>query len=70
LERWISRDEEEEKSAPLPLWNPPTLPATPNGSVDYSVLKGLRELQEEGEPDILEELAESFWKTLRASLKR
>ncbi len=41
----------------------------PDGSVDQSVLEGLRELQEEGEPDILEELVEMFLKDASSQLE-
>jgi CheY-like chemotaxis protein/HPt (histidine-containing phosphotransfer) domain-containing protein len=69
LERWISRDEEEEKSGTTPTVQAADTSATPNGSVDYSMLKGLRELQEEGEPDILEELLEMFLEDTPSQLK-
>ncbi|MDQ3302653.1 MAG: response regulator [Actinomycetota bacterium] len=60
LERWISRDEGEEKPDDTPALESSDTSATPNGSVDHSKLEDLRELQEEGEPDILEELVEIF----------
>jgi CheY-like chemotaxis protein len=44
LDRWISRDEEEEKLGTTPSLEPADTPATPSGSVDYSVLEGLRKL--------------------------
>ncbi|HZH98528.1 MAG TPA: response regulator [Fimbriimonadaceae bacterium] len=59
LERWISRDEEEKPGATPALELSDTSP-TPDVSVDYSVLESLRELQGEGEPDILEELVGIF----------
>jgi len=58
LERWVSEDREPEKKATVSAADDGS--TTPNGSVDYSKLEGLRELQEEGEPDILEELIELF----------
>jgi two-component system, sensor histidine kinase and response regulator len=69
LERWLSRDEEEEQSGTTPAPESSDTSADPNGSVDYSVLKGLRELQEEGEPDILEELVELFLEDAPSQLK-
>jgi signal transduction histidine kinase/CheY-like chemotaxis protein/HPt (histidine-containing phosphotransfer) domain-containing protein len=69
LERWLSRDEEEEKPGTTPALESSDTSATPNGSVDYSVLEGLRELQEEGEPDILEELAEIFLEDAKSQLE-
>ena len=56
LERWLLQDEEkvgQDTSAPG-AGNGTA--AAPNGSLDHSVLEGLRELQEEGEPDVLAEL--------------
>ncbi len=77
MERWTSRDAEEGK---------PTTPAAPGSagtsvtaedSVDYSVLESLRELQEEGEPDILVELigkfsgdAASYLETLKEAVQK
>ena len=62
LERWVSEEKEPEEEA--------TVSAAGNGSatredseedpLDLSVLAGLCELQEEGEPDILNELIELF----------
>ena len=40
LDRWISRNEEEEKTSTTPTLKPADTFATPNGSVDYSVLEG------------------------------
>ncbi|HLL40933.1 MAG TPA: response regulator, partial [Rubrobacteraceae bacterium] len=59
LERWISRDNEKKPGATPALESADTSP-TPDVSVDYSVLESLRELQGEGEPDILEELVGMF----------
>jgi signal transduction histidine kinase/DNA-binding response OmpR family regulator len=58
LKRWAPEEREPEEEARVPAADDGS--ATPNGSVDYSKLEGLRELQEEGEPDILEELIELF----------
>jgi CheY-like chemotaxis protein/HPt (histidine-containing phosphotransfer) domain-containing protein len=69
LERWLSRDEEEEKPGTTPALESADTSATPSGSVDYSVLEGLRELQEEGEPDILEELVAMFLKDAPSQLE-
>jgi CheY-like chemotaxis protein len=69
LERWISRDEVEEKPGTTPALESADISAIPNSSVDYSVLEGLRELQEEGESDILEELAEMFLKDAPSQLE-
>jgi PAS domain S-box-containing protein len=69
LERWLSRDEEEEKSGTTPALEPSNTSAPPNGSVDYSVLKGLRERQVEGKPDILKELVELFLEDTPNQLK-
>ncbi len=62
LERWVPEEKELEEEA--------TVSAASDGAsamkdleedpLDWSVLAGLRELQEEGEPDILEELMEMF----------
>ena len=55
LERWVSKvDEEEAKEDTTPARE------AGEGSVDLSVLFGLRELQEEGKPDILNELIELY----------
>ena len=43
--------------------------ATTGGSVDFSVLVALRELQGEGEPDILNELIELFLDEVPTQLK-
>jgi signal transduction histidine kinase/DNA-binding response OmpR family regulator/HPt (histidine-containing phosphotransfer) domain-containing protein len=59
LERWLLQDEEKiEPDTFAPGAASST--AAPVGSIDQSVLEGLRELQEEGEPDILKELIELF----------
>ena len=55
LERWISPIEEKANSDTTILAQ-----ERAEGSVDLSVLFGLRELQEQGEPDILEELVDLF----------
>jgi signal transduction histidine kinase/CheY-like chemotaxis protein len=60
LERWLSRDEEEEKPVTTPALESSDTSATLNVSVNYSMLESLRELQEEGEPDILAELIGLF----------
>ncbi len=59
LERWISKADEDKVPAPesgdgLVEGEPEEAP------LDWSVLAGLRELQEEGEPDILEDLIGLF----------
>jgi CheY-like chemotaxis protein len=59
LERWISPDKEEKPGAAPALESADTS-ATLDVCVDYSVLESLRELQGEGEPDILEELVGIF----------
>ncbi len=57
LDRWVSRPGQ---SASLPT--EAEVPATPEEAppLDLSVLEGLRELQGQGEPDIVTELAEMF----------
>jgi CheY-like chemotaxis protein len=52
LERWLLLGEEKvESDTPAPEAGNDT--TVPNDSVDHSALEGLRELQEEGEPNIL-----------------
>jgi two-component system, sensor histidine kinase and response regulator len=65
LERWVSKEDEEEAEADT------TTPAREvgEGSVDLSVLLGLRELQEVDEPDILNELIELFVKEVPSELE-
>jgi two-component system, sensor histidine kinase and response regulator len=59
LERWISRDEEKvEPDTPAPEAGNSS--AAQQSSVDRSVLAGLRELQQEGDSDLLKELIEIF----------
>ena len=63
LERWIPQEEEEEvepETTPAAREVGSNGSASPNGTIDRSVLLGLRELQGEGEPDILKELIELF----------
>ena len=68
LERWLLYDEEKvEQDTTAPGAGNGT--AAPNGSIDQSVLEGLRELQEEGEPDILKELIELFLADVPPQLK-
>jgi two-component system sensor histidine kinase/response regulator len=62
LERWTSRDEEGETPDGTSAPESAGTYATPADSVDYSVLEGLRELQDVGEPDVLEELVGMFLK--------
>jgi CheY-like chemotaxis protein len=59
LEHWLLQDEEkvEPDTSAAEEVNGTTIP---KDSIDHSVLQGLRELQEEGEPDILKELIELF----------
>jgi two-component system, sensor histidine kinase and response regulator len=58
LERWVPEGKEPEREASVSESDHGL--ATPIGSVDYSKLEGLRELQQEGESDILCELLELF----------
>ncbi len=64
LERWVTHNRDG-NGAP-----DPTIPALEEGEnpVEFSVLFGLRELQEEGEPDILEELIGLFLAEVPAQL--
>jgi two-component system, sensor histidine kinase and response regulator len=66
LERWLLQGEEKVEPDTSALGNRPVVP---DGSVDHSVLKSLRELQEEGEPDVLKELIELFLEDLPPQFK-
>ncbi len=57
LERWIQRPDAEDLLEDL---DGEAARITAEGSLDLGVLASLRELQEEGEPDILAELVEMF----------
>ena len=68
LERWLLQDEDKvghDTSAA----GAASGTAAPNGSIDRSVLEGLRELQEEGEPDVLKELIKLFLEDVPSQLK-
>jgi two-component system, sensor histidine kinase and response regulator len=68
LERWLLQDEAKvEPNSSAPEAGNGT--AAPNGSIDHSVLEGLRELQEKGEPDVLKELVELFLEDVPPQLK-
>jgi CheY-like chemotaxis protein len=70
LERWVLQEEEEAKAdTTTPARETGDSLATTGGSVDISVLVGLRELQGEGEPDILNELIELFLGEVPTQLK-
>jgi two-component system, sensor histidine kinase and response regulator len=70
LERWVLQEEEEAKAdTTTPAREKGDSLATTGGSVDISVLVGLRELQGEGEPDILDELIELFLGEVPTQLK-
>jgi two-component system, sensor histidine kinase and response regulator len=56
LERWVSKADEGSASTE----DPEEDPLDPLDPLDRSVLAALRQLQEEGEPDILDELIEQF----------
>ena len=60
LERWVLQEEEAKAGTTTPARETGDSLATTGGSVDISVLAGLRELQGEGEPYILNELIELF----------
>jgi CheY-like chemotaxis protein/HPt (histidine-containing phosphotransfer) domain-containing protein len=59
LERWISKPDED-KATVSAAGDSSATRETSEDSLDRSVLASLRELQEEGEPDILNELIELF----------
>ena len=60
LERWISKPDEDKVTVSAVGDGSATREDSEEGPLDLSVLAGLRELQEEGEPDILGELIELF----------
>ncbi len=61
LKRWVSEEREpEEQEATVPEADEGPVEGDTEAPLDRSVLAGLRELQEEGEPDILEELIGLF----------
>jgi CheY-like chemotaxis protein len=60
LERWISKADEAEATVSAAGDGSATREDSEEDPLDRSVLLGLRDLQEEGEPDILEELIELF----------
>jgi CheY-like chemotaxis protein len=72
LERWVSQEEDEEEAkagTTTPASGAGDGSAATGGSVDLSVLLGLRELQEEGEPDILNELIRLYLKEVPPELE-
>ncbi len=68
LERWISQPDTA-ASVPEEQTNGTAVPGGATDPLDKSVLSGLRDLQEEGEPDILAELTELFIKDMPTQLK-
>jgi two-component system sensor histidine kinase/response regulator len=60
LERWVSNTDEDKASVVEVGEGSATREESEKDPLDRSVLAGLRELQEEGEPDLLEELIELF----------
>ena len=60
LERWVSKADEDEATVSAPLDGSATREDSEEDPLDRSVLASLRELQEEGAPDILNELIELF----------
>jgi two-component system, sensor histidine kinase and response regulator len=68
LERWLLQDEEKvEPDTAAP--GAASGSVAPDASIDQSVLEGLRELQEEGEPDVLKELIELFLEDVPSQLE-
>jgi HPt (histidine-containing phosphotransfer) domain-containing protein len=61
LERWVSEEEPEEDTTVSTAGGPATMEDSEEDLLDQGVLAGLRELQAEGEPDILEELIGLFF---------
>ncbi|MBA2512588.1 MAG: PAS domain S-box protein [Rubrobacteraceae bacterium] len=77
LSRWVLEEPGRSGRRPEPENGAAAVPDTPEPPLDEAVLAGLRELQEEDEPDILEELAGMFLgdapgriEEIRASLQR
>ena len=64
LERWIPQT----APTPEPSTSEESTAAATNGTINYAVLAGIRELQQEGEPDILGELIEGFLTDARVQL--